>query len=197
MTPTGSANAGYSGRWTRVVIRARGDFVVLATTTVVILAALVVIGHGYPGPASVYSVAQVKAGLSGQPTAWGGQTVSVRGIVVTIHHSIFGAGLALSSVGPAQTTVLAPDIPGAPHSETALLSSIFNARTSAVLLLRPQTTDPIMTALQHVPVVGTLFHRPRRVTSYTPAIYRLQLLAPQQSCLHDQCADAVLLDATP
>jgi len=181
------------------VIRTRGALIVLSITTVVVLAGLVVMGHDQPAPASVYSVAQVKAGLSGRPAVWGGRTVSVRGIVVTIHHSIFGAGLALSSVGPAQTTVLVPDSPTLPHTEAALLSYIFNARAGAVLLLRPQPTNSnsIVAALRRLPVVGKLLPHPRRAMGDAPAIYRLQLLAPQQSCLRNQCADAILLDATP
>ena len=168
-------------------------------TVVAIMTGIVMVGSSLRTEAHVYSVAEVKAGLTRQPTAWVGRVVLTRGIVVIIHHSLFGTGLALSSVGPSQTTVLVPDIPTLPHTETALLSYIFNARTGTVLLLRPLPTDstPIMAALRHIPIVGRLLPQPRRVVSYAPAIYRLQLLAPQQSCLHNQCADAVLLDATP
>lgn len=168
-------------------------------TVVVITTGGVMMGTSPRTRAHVYSVAEVKAGLARQPTAWTGRVVLTRGVIVTIHHSLFGAGLALSSVGPPQTTVLVPDIPTLPHTETALLSYIFNAQTDTVLLLRPQPTNAtaIVAALGRISIVGKLLPQPRHVTSYTPSIYRLQLLAPQQSCLHNQCADAVLLDATP
>jgi len=150
--------------------------------------------------ARVYSVGEIKAGLARRSIAWAGQVVLARGIVVTIHHNLFGTGLALASVGPSQTTVLVPDLPTLRHNETALLSYIFNTRTGTVLLLRPhrpEPANPLMTALQRVPVVGKLFPQQRRVTNDAPAVYRLQILAAQQSCLRDQCADAVVLDATP
>jgi len=168
-------------------------------TVVVITTGIVIAGSSPRTRTHVYSVAEVKAGLARQPTVWVGRVVLTRGIVVIIHHSLFGAGLALSSVGPPQTTVLVPDIPTLPHTEAALLSYIFNAQTDTVLLLRPQPTNSttIVTTLRRIPIVGKLLPQPRHVTSYVPSIYRLQLLAPQQSCLHNQCADAVLLDAAP
>jgi len=162
-----------------------------------LMTAVATMGQNLRTEARVYSVGEVKAGLVRRPTAWAGRVVLARGIVVTIHHNLFGAGLALASVGPSQTTVLVPDLPTLPHNQTALLSYILNARTGAVLLLRPQPADPVVTALQRVPIMGKLFPRQRRMTNDAPAVYRLQILAPQQSCLRDQCADAVLLDATP
>jgi hypothetical protein len=132
-----------------------------------------------PGHDTVYTVAQVQAGLAWRPGAWAGRTVRVRGrataCAIKLAHGHFHCM-------PRQPRLNDPDV----------------AATTEPLPLAWEDPSPALTVMRRVPLLGSLLPAPQTVDWWMVATYRVQLRAtPDAPCGATTCYEAVLLDAVP
>ena len=132
----------------------------------------------------VYAPGQVKAGLLGAPQVWVGRIVLVRGTLV---------GLRSLGLVSSPYYVLQPPLPHAPGLRAPAYSG--------ALLVQPQASSSFMSLLRDLPLVSQLFPSPQQANNPVTAVYRVQLLAPGQSCTwmdaQHVCYDAALTDFQP
>ena len=146
----------------------------------------------------VYTPGQVKAGLSQNPGAWVGRTVLVRGTLIDV-------GLEFPHAPNLQPAplVLAPPIPprhllGLSPTFSATLIYVMSLKAGEVLVLQRVQPDSVISLLRNLPLAGRLFPPAKHVNTFSPAVYRVQILAPNPSCtpisayLVRACYDALL-----
>ena len=166
-----------------------------------VLVALVLVARmagtrpGFPAVETVYTAAQVRAGLRHNPRAWVGHTVLIRGLLATAS----GAS-ATPSVPPIAVLI---DVPRLPRGVSALQLRILvydyygiTAQPTTTLLLRPAPPDPLLTLLRQIPGVKGLLPLSERLDGGEVRVYRVVLLPPHHSCSQKGlCYDGVLLGA--
>jgi len=130
----------------------------LLTAVLLALAAALVVGRAAAPGETVYTVAQVRAGMAQRPGAWVGRTVLVRAVAVPIAGS--SCPTAYPSCGGTRLT-----------DGTAL----GGADATLTINDRARPDDGPWAFLRHVPVIGRLVPAPSRTPWGRPATYRLQL----------------------
>lgn len=121
----------------------------------------------------IYTVPQIVAGLSGNPYAWIGRTVLVRGT----------AG------------ELVPPCPSGSWCPTLLFAGD-RPTPGQILLLEPGPASPLLAPLRRVPLVGRVIPAAQRLRWYAPATYRILFQAvPGTTCDSLPCVNALLVDA--
>ena len=146
-------------------------------------------GTGGAGP--VYSVTELRARLTHDPSAWVGRVVLVRGTVT-------GCGFArpcpllmvvhCGTAGPCRPIGL----PG------MMLVDQPTASWLRGLPVQLGAQNPQLAFLRRLPLVGRVVPPPQVVRWGIPAVYRVQLQPAQRSvCVSSPCYEAVLEDAAP
>jgi hypothetical protein len=175
---------------TRKIVAALAVLVALA-----LVARMVGTRPGSPAVETVYTAAQVRAGLRHNPRAWVGHTVLIRGLLATAS----GASTT-PSVPPIAVLI---DVPRLPRGVSALQLRILvydrygiAAQPTTTLLLRPALPNPLLALLRQIPVVTRLLPLSERIDGGEVRVYRVVLLSPRHSCLQKGlCYDGVLMGA--
>ena len=144
---------------------------------------------------TVYTAAQVRAGLGHNPRAWVGHAVLIRSLLATAS----GAS-ATASVPPIAVLI---DVPRLPQGVSALQLRILiydyygiTAQPTTTLLLRPAPPNPLLALLRRIPVVTRLLPLSERIDGGEVRVYRVVLLPPRHSCPQKGlCYDGVLMGA--
>jgi hypothetical protein len=132
-----------------------------------------------PDHGPVYSVAELRSHLAEDRQRWVGRTLLVRGVAVT------------AACVPPPEGVLC----GMPR---LLLSDPDPAAASEVLDLAWGPSDPLLTSLRRVPLLGAFLPAPRAIRWGLVATYRAQLRATDKAlCGTPRCYEALLLDVSP
>ena len=131
---------------------------------------------------SVYSVAEVRAGLAHNPHAWVGQIVLVRSVVIASGLPVGWqrAGTTLHPVGVLVDAGTQPPVLGLP------------------LAFAPQ--DPVLSFLRSLPWLGRFAPGPQSLTKPgdQSAVYRVRIeVTPAGTCGRRPCYGALLLDSAP
>lgn len=158
--------------------------IVLAVATV-ILGCLALLVNGHRMPERVYSVADVDTAIAGDPGAWIGRTVLVRG-ELTVAPCVFSGycrayHLAIMEADQVPSSSSYVDHASAPDMQRVLL-----------LAVEPRNT--FAARLHGVPLLGALIPGPQRLHWQRPATYRVRLAAvPSSQCAAPRCFGAVLV----
>ena len=185
---------------TRTIVAALAALVVL-----VLVAKIAGTGSSHPAVETVYTPAQVHAGLGHNPRAWVGHTVLIRGLVAT---TVGATTVGASAPPSAPSIAVLIDVPRLPRGLSALELRILlfdyyglTARPTATLLLRPAPPNPLLAALRRVPIVNRLLPASERVDDGEVGVYRVEILPARRSCPQrvlgygSLCYDGVLLGA--
>ena len=168
-----------------------------ALVALVLVARIAGTGPGYPGAETVYTAAQVRAGLGHNPRAWVGHTVLIRGLLAT-------ASGASTTASMAPVAVLI-DVPRLPWGVSALQLRILvydhygiATQPTTTLLLRPAPPNPLLAVLHQIPVVKRLLPLSDHIDGGEARVYRVLLLPPRHSCPQKGlCYDGVLMGVAP
>jgi hypothetical protein len=173
---------------TRTIVAALVVLVALALVT-----RITGTGPRHPTAETVYTAAQVRAGLRHNPRAWVGHTVLIRGLLA----AATGASTT-PSVPPIAVLI---DVPPLPRGVSALQLRILiydysgiAAQPTTTLLLRPAPPNPLLALLRQIPVVTCLLPPSERSDGGEVRVYRVVLLPPRRSCPQKGlCYDGVLM----
>lgn len=149
-------------------------------------------------PRTVYSSAQVKAGLVRNPKAWVGRTVLVRGLLIDTSQTVFKVPYVVL-VPPISRQVQHGFLT---RSQVArLLIFAFAFRGIQVLRLRTLPPSPFIAFFRSLPFVDQVVPSAPKANTLSPAVYRVQLLPPRRDCgrvlSQRVCYDALLSDYQP
>jgi hypothetical protein len=155
-------------------------------------AGLLIVGMhevGVAGP--VYSVAELRARLVHDPSAWVGHVVLVRG-------TVSGCGLG-RLCPPIMAVQCATPVPCRPIGLPGMM--LVDQPTASWLRGLPAqlgAQNPQLAFLRRLPLVSRVVPPPQVVRWGIPAVYRVQLQPAQPSvCRSSPCYEAVLQDAAP
>ncbi len=191
--------------------------VALGLVLIVLIAGAVTVVAERATPAgSVYTVAQVQAGLQQHPTAWAGRTVRVHGMAAGAAfgntYMVYGCGPTPSACTvsvPARTVVhllLVPDgvdagattsgISGGDQTLTYHTSTATAPIPGMVVLVQPHATNALLTALRRVPLVGLLIPNESQKAFQRSGVYWMHIPVKRTCDIAAQlCDDAVLIGA--
>jgi hypothetical protein len=135
-------------------------------------------------PHTVYTVAEIQAGLARRPAVWVGRIVRLRGIAISSYCVLWPS--------PADTAC-----PGWRHV-IADPCVIAGPCAVNVLPLAGGAPDSLPTVLHRLPLVGRLVPAPGLISWGEVGTYRVQLrAAPADVCPSPPCYQVHLLDAAP
>jgi hypothetical protein len=137
-----------------------------------------VIGGHQPDSGPVYAVATLRQRLATQPAAWVGRTVLVR-----------------ASAEPCPWWGAAERLRRCAARPLVLVAAATDHVAAPLPLFRP-APQPLLTRVRSLPVLGTLLPQPPGLPLFTPARFRVRLLAPPAGA-GAACYGALLLDAVP
>ena len=120
----------------------------------------------------IYTVASLHAKLAGNPTAWYGRTVRVRGTVYSLNSATCPSGSDWCGI-----VLMDP-----------------NSSGPLVPWLEPGPASALPRLLRHIPLLSPLAPQPQALHWNAPATYRVQL-QPSTHCLVTSCYQGLLLDA--
>jgi hypothetical protein len=133
------------------------------------------LGGYQPAPGPVYSVAALRQRLATQPAAWVGRTVLVHAMAEPCPW--WGAAERLRRCAGRQLV---------------LAGASTDAPADPLPLIRP-ALPPLLTRVRSLPVLGALLPQAPGMPLFTPARFRVRLLA-QPACAGAACYAALLLE---
>ncbi len=125
-------------------------------------------------PATVYTVAQVRAGMIRQPRSWVGRTVLVRARAFPL-----GTGCP-------------PSIPWCTNVVLTDSDSLLSTSTLVAIAAGPTRPDPLVSLLRRVPLADRMIRQPQQVDWSHVVTYRVHLSAQSFSPCIAPCMNVQL-----